>query len=307
MNSSPRRHLMTCVAAVCAGLVASSAAAAATVTLDPLLSGAAPSGANAGGLAGSWYQLQNDARFSTIEQTDADGRTDQTRNFSWGTGIWAASDIGAIVSGQNPYVVGTASSVGAVSYANNIYNNTVASGAYGVWGTDYARPLAPIVGGVNACPPQSVAETMAQCGNEFNYAAVFSGYLYVSVAGTYDFGVFADDGFTFTLSGLNASLGMAQNLVASRAEYGLLALNGLDALYLTQGYYGIDLRYFNRLESGVLDLGWRGPGATAWTTINDGALYHDVPEPATWALVCAALVGLWRLRRRRLSAAQRPS
>lgn len=295
--------------ALCAGLLLSSVAAAATVRLDPLVAGRAPTGASAGGLGGTWYQLDNNASFSTAQYTDERGRTDQIKNFSWGTGIWAASDIAAIASGQNPYVTGTATSIGAVSYANNIYNNTEASGAYGSWGEDYLRTLAPIVGGANGCPLQNEAQSLAQCGGEFNYAAVFSGYLYVGQAGMYDFGIFADDGFTFQLSGLNGSLGMEHDTVAGssgRGLYELQALNGLDGLYLEQGYYGIDLSYFNRLEAGVIDLGWRGPDATAWRTIDEGDLYHNVPEPATLALSCAALLGMWSVRRRRMPAAQTP-
>jgi hypothetical protein len=310
MYSFSQRPWLTALTAVCGGLLLSTAAAAATLTLDPLLTGSAPNGTSAGGLTGNWYKLQNDARFSTASYTDENGRTDQFQNFSWGTGIWAASDIAAIAAGQNPYVVGTATSTGAVSYANNIYNNTQASGAYGTWGADYARTLAPIVGGANNCPLQSEAETTAECSGEFNYAAVFSGYLYVAEAGLYDFGIFADDGFNFQLSGLNGGIGLSHNTVAGstgRGLYELLAQNNLDGLYLAQGYYGIDLSYFNRLESGVIDLGWHGPGATAWRTITPDDLYNRVPEPATLALSSAAMLGMWGVRRRRLPAARSQS
>ena len=64
------------------------------------------------------------------------------------------------------------------------------------------------------------------------------------------------------------------------------------------------MTYFNRLEAGVIDLGWRGPGATAWTSIDQGNLYNQVPEPTSVALFSAALLGLWGMRRRSLSAAR---
>lgn len=310
MYSLPQRAWPHLIAAVCGGVLLSTAAAASTLTLNPLLTGSAPVGTTSGGLAGDWYKLRNDARFSTAVYTDENGRTDQFQNFNWGTGIWAASDIAAIAAGQNPYVVGTASSTGAVSYANNVYNNTQASGAYGSWGEDYTRAVAPIVGGANNCPLQSEAQTSAQCGGEFNYAAVFSGYLYVAEAGLYDFGIFADDGFTFQLTGVNGGVGMAHQTLAGSAGrdmYELLAQNNLDGLYLTQGYYGIDLSYFNRLESGVIDLGWHGPDATVWRTIAADDLYNQVPEPATLALSCAALLGMWGTRRRRLAATRSQS
>lgn len=282
----------------CAGLLALPSAGAAVLTLDPLASGSAPNGASAGGLQGSWYKLSNDAYFSNYVYTDETGRTDAIKNYGWGSGIWAVSDIASAI--HSPYVTATATSVGAVSYANNVYNNIEASGAYGQWGEDYQRALAPILGGANTCPLGS--EANAHCANEYNYAAVFSGYLYVAEAGLYDFGVFADDGFRFTLTGGNGSVGMEQDFVGGRDLYELLQLNGLDGLYLEQGYYGLGLEYFNRLESGVVDLGWRGPGATAWTSIDPGNLYNDVPEPATLALACLALLGLGSARRRQASA-----
>ncbi len=305
MQSSiqPSRLIRALVAA-CA-LTAISAQAG--VTLSPLVAGTAPAGASVGGLAGSWYQVDNTAHFSTASYTDELGTTGAIGSFSWGTGIWAATDIASIVSGQNPYVTKTATSAGAVSYANNIYNNTQASGAFGSWGEDYQRALAPIVGGTNSCVLQPEAQALAECGTEFNYAAVFSGYLYVSVTGTYDFGVFADDGFLFQLAGVNGSLGMAQNTVSGstgRNLYELVSENNIGSLTLEQGYYGIDLSYFNRLEAGVIDLGWRGPGATAWTSINDDALFH-VPEPTSLALSLLSLVGLWSARRHRTLAAGR--
>lgn len=307
MTQSLHRPIATALAVLSACALFATAANAATVRLDPLSIGNAPGGGSAGGLAGSWYQLNNDAHFSTQVYTDETGRTDQIQNYGWGTGIWAASDIAAIANGQNPYVTRTASSVGAVSYANNIYNNTQRSGAYGVWGEDYQRTLAPIVGGTNGCPLQSEAESLASCGGELNYAAIFTGYLYVAKAGEYDFGLFADDGFVFQLSGQNGQMGMQHNTVAGsqgRGLYELQAENGVDGLFLSQGYYGLDLSYFNRLEAGVVDLGWRGPGATAWTTINESNLYN-VPEPGSLALACAALLGLWTARRHPKPSANR--
>lgn len=306
MSKSLIHFPLRLVATVCAGVLLSSAAAASTVSLTPLSTASAPGGGAAGGLSGTWYKVQNDAHFSTQVYTDENGTTQAIGAYGWGTGIWSTGDIAGIASGSNPYVTKTATSTGKVSYANNIYNNTEATGAYGSWGEDYTRALAPIVGGQNNCPLQSEAESLAQCGGEFNYAAVFSGFLYVGEAGVYDFGVFADDGFSFTLTGLNDSLSMEYSTVAGssgRGLYELLAMNGITELYLAQGYYGIDLSYFNRLEAGVIDLGWRGPGATAWTTIDEGNLYNAVPEPASLALFGAALAGLWGMRRRTLAAA----
>ncbi len=304
-TSNLPRRLVHGVLALCA-LAAASAQAA--VTLTPLVAGSAPAGTSAGGLNGNWYKLQNEARFSEELYTNENNETGAYKDFSWGTGIWSTADLAAIASGQNPYVTQTASSVGAISYANNIYNNTQNSGVYGTWQADYARALAPVIAGTNSCALQPEAESLAQCGGELNYAAVFSGYLYVAEAGTYDFGVFVDDGFTFRLSGSNDSLSMSHDLVAGSSGRDLFSLvdqTGIGELYLTQGYYGIDLSYFNRLEAGVIDLAWRGPGATAWTSVDDSVLHHDVPEPTTLALGGFALFALWSARRRQAAAAAR--
>lgn len=296
------------LAAVCvgAGLVFSSAAHA-IPTLDPLNIGSAPTGPGAG-LAGTWYKVDNNAHLSNYSYTETDpgssryGQTDAIKNFSWGSGIWAATDIAAIAAGNNPYVTATASTVGAVSYSNNIYNNTINNGGYGnSWAPDYNRTLTPIVGGVNSC--NVATENTAPCTGEQNYAAVFTGYIYVATAGVYDFGVFADDGFLFNLLGANnTSLSMNHNSVVGspgRDMYSLANENGSTGINLDVGYYGIDMSYFNREEAGVIDLGWRGPGATAWSVIDDGSLYNKVPEPSSIALIGLGLLGLWGSRKTR--------
>ena len=129
--------------AVCAGAaMVLSSVACATPALDPLRIGSAPIGDGAG-LAGIWYKVNNNTHFSNYSYTETDpgssryGQTDAIKKFSWGTGIWAATDIAAMASGDNSYVTATASSLGSVSYSNNIYNNTVNSGGYGnPWAPD---------------------------------------------------------------------------------------------------------------------------------------------------------------------------
>jgi hypothetical protein len=262
------------------------------VALNPLFV-TGPAGLASGGLTGDWYKVDNNARFSNAQWTG-----DTIKDTSWGTGIWSVVDVAGIAANPAPtYVTSSTTSVGAVSYANNIYNNTFISGAYGVWGTDYVRQLAPTVGAANSCT--TLTQNSSVCVNEQNYAAVFSGYVYVATASYYDFGVFADDVFNFSLIGVNGAYGMSHDNVAGssgRVQESLLTENGLDSLQLSQGFYAIELSYANRLESGVIDLGWKGPGDTGWRTIDGGDLYHEVPEPTTLALVALGMFGLWRSR-----------
>ena len=271
---------------------------AAPVSLSPLFS--SPSVLlEAGGLAGTWYKVQNVAKFS-----EAIWNGETIKNTSWGTGIWAASDIAAIAADPRPsYVTGSTTTVGAVSFANNIYNNTFASGAFGTWQPDHARVLAPTVGAANDCTVST--QDTAGCANEQNYAAVFTGFLYVAKQGLYDFGVFADDVFSFSLSGLNSAFGVGHEAVAGspgRVFETLLGQNSLEGLELIRGFYGIDLSYANRLEAGVIDLAWQEPGQTPWRIIGEPDLFHQVPEPATLVLLTLGLLGLWGTRIRRVIA-----
>lgn len=297
MNASPFAKAIRTFGTLFAALSLQTYVQAAPVTgaLNPLfVSG--PAGLSSGGLAGDWYKVDNNAKFSNAQWN---GET--IKNTSWGTGIWSVADIAGIATNPAPaYVTGSTTSVGAVSYANNIYNNTFISGAYGVWGTDYVRPLAPTVGAANSC--NTATQDSLACVNEQNYAAIFTGYVYVATTSFYDFGVFADDVFNFSLFGANGSYGMSYANVAGshgRVQESLLVENGLSSLQLSQGFYAIELSYANRLESGVLDLGWKGPGDTGWRTIDGGDLYHVVPEPTTLALVALAILCLWNTRRRR--------
>ena len=170
---------------------------------------------------------------------------------------------------------------------------------------DRERPLTPFQAS-NGCTAQS-----SGCAAETNYAATFSGYLYVEQAGSYDFGVFADDGFRFGLFGAgNQSLGMAHASVAGstgRDSFTLQSFNSLSAIHLDRGYYGLSLDYFNRLEAGVIELAWtRTDTASAWTTIGNGNLSPTapVPEPQTYAmLLLGSLMIASIVRRRRRAAA----
>lgn len=300
MNTSISRATIAPLMAVVLSMAFFAAAQAEPVSLAPLFT-SATSPLASGGLAGTWFKVDNNARFSEATWVTNDV-LETIKNTTWGTGIWSASDIAAIAGDPRPgYVTATTTTVGAVSFANNIYNDTFSSGAFGTWDADYVRPLAPIVGSANACTLAN--QTDAACANEQNYAGVFTGFVYVAVAGLYDFGVFADDVFSFKLNGLDSFLGMGREAVAGSGNTGrvlksLLQENALEGLTLSEGFYGIDLSYANRLEAGVIDLGWKLPGATTWSPPPEANLFHPVSEPATLVLLTVGLFGLWGLRKR---------
>lgn len=287
MNISSKNMAMP---AVVLGLTLSGLVHSAPVTLDPLQMPSYLALAS-GGLAATWYKVDNDAKFS---ESQFEGET--IKGTAWGTGIWDISDIAAIAAKPRPsYVTGSMTSVGAVNYANNIYNNTVTGGVtYGNWEADYLRPLAPIVGTSTTCRLED--DTTSTCAKEINYAALFTGYLRVIKGGVYDFGVFADDIFDFSLTGLGGAFGMTKSAVAGSSGRTFEILN-TEGFSLSEGFYGINLNYANRLEAGVINLAWKESGRE-WETIGSSTLYNDVPEPATLALTFLGLMGVWGSRKR---------
>ena len=268
--------------------------AAATLMLDPLSSAAYVTG---GGLAAIWSQVRDDYRFSQQTWVEPGQSAQAIGNFNWGTGIWGTVDIAHVhnLSPTDAALVGRVSAVSAVSFANQTYNDIVGSGSYGTWGYDYQRPLAPIV---------------AQTGVQTNYAASFGGFVYIAEAGLYDFSLFADDGFTFALTGANGVLGVNRETLAGsstgRDHYTLSGANGNSAVSLGSGYYGIQIDYFNRLESGVIDLALWGPQDQGWHSISSDRLHVSIPssvvsEPGMLVLLTLGLIGLGSRQRGRKS------
>ena len=303
MRTSKLRKFSHSVLGVVAGLLFA-AAVQATPTLAPLIAGSAALGNSqvGTGLTGNWYKVDDQAHFSNYVYTDSFGVTDQMKNFGWGTGFWSTSDIAQFTSGANVNLIATTTSVSTVSFANDIYNSLYGTGLSG-WAQDHARLLAPIVTASAGC--SSLAGAAADCA-QTNYAAVFTGYVYVATADSYDFGVFADDGFAFSLLGAGGiSLAMGRDTVAGssgRNAYSLIDANGLPDLWLDPGYYGINLSYYNRLEAGVIDLGWTG-APDSWRTIEPGSLFpsNQVPEPTSLSLMALAFLGFWATRKSRVA------
>ena len=272
--------------AICVALAASALTCSLTVQAAGVLSPLSLEAASAGtGMTGNWFKIDDNAKISDVMYTEPGpgGVTQAIKAFSWGTGIWSVQDLAAATNPANGWIQATATTTSAVSFANHTYNGLVPS--YGTWVQDMDRPLVPA----------SMGET--------NFVGLFSGFLYVEKAGVFDFGVFGDDGFVLTLTGAGGS---ATPLV----KEGVLNSPGRELLTMQDmtlgaGYYGISLDFFNRLESGVIDLVWRPVGGD-WQTIESGDLHaslppNGVPEPGSLILVVVALASLWAMRRHAFS------
>jgi len=279
------RLLHRLIAGLLGGLLTGGVAIAAPI-LDPYATIAPGSG---DGLNVDWVQVVDDWQFSTyVYNGEAVGAT------NWGTGFWAVGDITtafALADGD-PNLVARSSSVSAgLSYANTLYNDLWGTGSG--WDKDYARALAPV---------------LTASGQQTNYAASFSGYLYIAQAGLYDFGVCVDDAFSLSLIGADGTVGVARETFigsSGRDFYTLSGANG-GSVELGVGFYGLELDYFNRLEVGVLELGWWQPGDEDWHAIDGSLLYSalpaaTVPEPSSILLLLlggSALVACRRVRPR---------
>jgi len=247
-----------------------------------------------GGLSATWSQVRDDYRFSQQMWTEAGSDPAAIGTFGWGTGIWGTVDIAHVQSLPNDSaaLIGRVNDTSAVNFANLTYNMLIGDGALGHWEYDRQRPLAPIV---------------QQTGSQTNYAASFAGFLYIPEAGTYDFSLFVDDGFVFSLMGANGMLGMERETLAGSANgrdlFALSASNGNTTVMMGSGYYGIEIDYFNRLEAGVIDLALWGPQDQGWRSISTDWLFTElprnaIPEPGTLALVLLAFTALRRQARK---------
>lgn len=237
-----------------------------------------------GGLSATWSQVRDDYRFSQQMWSEAGSAPAAIGTFDWGTGIWGTTDIAHVqgLANNASALIGRVTDTSAVNFGNLTYNMLYADGALGSWGYDRIRPLAPIV---------------EMTGSQTNYAASFVGYLYIPEPGSYDFSLFVDDGFVFSLSGANGVLSMARDTLAGstagRDLFTLSAANGGSTMLLGSGYYAMEIDYFNRLEAGVIDLALWGPQDQGWRSISSEWLFAElpasvIPEPSSLALTLLA-------------------
>lgn len=263
---------------IAALLAASSVAAAAPVTLDPTLAGAWAGGS---GAHAEFVAIDSAWRGSSVHWSESEGKYSTTPaegfqpigSFSWGTGIWGLSDWAQVQSGGVASLASWSGTVARIDQANQQYRDA--------WGSSDWGDVSPM-------PDAIPAE---------NWTALYTGYLRITDAGLYNFGVLYDDGFFLRIHGADGQF------VEISSDFILTARDrvGFDEdLLLSEGLYRFELGAYNRLQAGVVQLAWqRGEGA--WETVPTEHLVTDptrIPLPGTLAMIALGGVGFVASRKR---------
>ncbi|MCD6680463.1 MAG: PEP-CTERM sorting domain-containing protein [Burkholderiaceae bacterium] len=196
-------------------------------------------------------------------------------SFDWGTGIWGLNDWARVQSGDVAAIASWSGTVARIEQANQQYRDA--------WGSSDWGDVSPM-------PDDVPAE---------NWTAYYTGYLRITDADRYNFGVLYDDGFFLRIHGAD------DQLVEISSDFILTARERLgfdEDLLLSEGLYRFELGAYNRLQAGVVQLAWqRGEGA--WETVPTGNLVTDptrIPLPGTLAMIALGGVGFVASRKRSL-------
>ena len=236
---------------------------AAPVALAPIVSGVF---ANGNGANSHWVQVQDGWQ----------GPSDFSQAYGGISSLQDASAALALVSDDAGFLRGADAVMSTIDAGNDWFNQDHAA----LWGAANMPPLF------------ATGDSLQE-----NYAAHVWGYLAVPTAGEYNFGVLSDDGFAFTLWGANASQSMSLDGLNPPDRW------GFDSdISMQPGLYRFDLVGYNRLEAGVLNLGWwYGPTTSNFGIIPQANLYTaaPVPVPAAVWLFGSGLLGLIGVARRK--------
>ncbi len=256
-TNSDSYRLAGALGAVMAALVFSGNANA--VAVSPLVAGSFTAG---NGANSTWVQVDDEWRGSIYG--------DET----WGTGIWGITDAETVLAPSFGDAVRTYSGVvPSINYGDQAYIVT--------WGPTWGTPnLAPLFSG-------------ASDPNQDNYAVRFTGFISITEAGDYNFGVLNDDGFRLTLTGSSGPFTIERDGLNPRDRIGYA-----EDFSLTAGLYQFELLGYERLETGVIDLAWTQADGD-WQIIPQSHLYTVVPLPGAGFLFGSGATLLTLLRRRR--------
>ncbi|HRP27111.1 MAG TPA: PA14 domain-containing protein [Burkholderiaceae bacterium] len=268
---------------VLAGLAACASAAHADVVLAPELAGLYQAGS---GVDGHFLKINDAWHDSSVlwnEETQSFGSGVAIGSLEWGTGIWGLADWHTAYSSPTPGMI-EASWTGRaspISYGDADYNTL-----YGAtWGEVGLAPL--------------FAPNGPSAGQD-NWTSHFAGYVRITEAGTYNFSVLHDDGFFLRLGGADSTLSIENDFLNPRERLGFES-----NLQLGVGLYSFELGAYDRLQSGVVELSWSRDGGD-WSVVPIENLLMPgdvapVPEPSSWAMMVAGLlgVGAFAARRRR--------
>lgn len=215
--------------------------------------------------------LNGDGANSTWVQVADDWRGNTYGDEPWGTGIWSLADQAQVMGlpGDAGAVQSVFTQVSQIDFADQRFIDD--------WGATWGTPqLAPMF---DNTPGEG----------QDNWASRFWGYISITTAGAYNFGVLFDDGFRFSLYGAD---GASQSIL--RDGLNPRDRQGFDEnLWLTEGLYAYQLDAYERLEAGAVQLSWYTPGASDWALVPQSNLYTTpVPEPSIPVLMLAGLAAV---------------
>ncbi len=194
-------------------------------------------------------------------------------SLSWGSGIWGLSDWARVQSGEVPATASWRGAVARIDQANQVYRDA--------WGRT-------AWGDVSSMPDEMPAE---------NWTAQYSGFLRITGAGLYNFGVLYDDGFFLRIHGADGEfVEISSDFILSARE----RMGFTDDLLLSEGLYRFELGAYNRLQAGVVQLAWlHGDGP--WAPVPTDHLVIDptrIPLPGTLGMIAAGGLGFVARRKR---------
>ena len=192
--------------------------------------------------------------------------------YAWGTGLWGLADWHRLHGGELDPIARWSGVVAAVDHGNLSYAANWAA----TWGE--ALPL-----------PMSIPEE--------NWTVSYSGYLRITEADDYNFGVLYDDGFFLRIHGADGeSVEISSDFIITARER-----LGFDSdLSLQEGLYRFELGAYNRLEAGVAQLAWQR-GGSDWETVPTEHLVVDptrIPLPGTLVMIAFGGAGIVVSRKR---------